>query len=152
MCDLDGQRAWGNGVPSSGERPRGWLHRRVRNEGVEFRLAARATQAVRGSRGNPSAKTSSRRSSGWLGATMSISWMRMFVVTLRPASRHMRAATNSKATHDSQKPPPQHMLRGGDHWDRVDGHTGKRGWKRVGGARSEKLVGQALCVGRLDNT
>ena len=50
------------------------------------------------------------------------------------------------------------MLRGGGKRDRADGQASKHGWKRVkgategGGARSERLVGQELCVGYCDWT
>ena len=49
-------------------------------------------------------------------------------------------------THDSREPPPQHMLRGDGHWNRVDGHTGKHGWKKATGQQvNGALANGPLC-------
>ena len=112
-CDLVGQRAQGNGVPFSGDRIRG--SHRQRGRGRPSRPTA-DTSVVSIANCCPSAKTSTRRSSSKFGATMSMSWMRMLVDTLLGT---LEPLLTQLQTPDSREPPPQRMLRGGGHWNRV---------------------------------
>ena len=86
--------------------------------GVHSQLGA-VEQATH--RPTPQHGNSSKR----LGATMSMSWILTFVVINTSSTLHRETAP----------PPPQHMLHGGGHWDRVDGRLdeGRGSHKRRSG-------------------
>ena len=93
-----------------------------------------------------------RRSSSWFGTTMSMSWILVLVVTLHPLHGTRVRLPTPQRTHDSQEPPPQRMLLGGGHWNRVDGHTGKHGWTRTEEATSGEGEGCERLATREGNT
>ena len=160
MFARDGQTIPDIGALSSAGQPPGRPRRHRHNGGrgapsrrnTETNVVSTAICAP-WNKGKPSTRISMRRSSSRFGTTMSMSWILMLVVTRPPPSRHTRAAADS---NDSRAPPPQRMLHGG-HWNRVDGHTGKHGWKNVtgatdgGGARCGKLARRAWCAWQPDS-